>query len=192
MQVLKPVAVIAAGAGLAFLLAAAALWAALASLGSGPTDWSAAEGTRILLSWTAVVLVHLLWIATWWLWRGLGWGRFVAALLLVPVTGLMVWMAAASVWEISTGSGAPEMHAMEPSVTWPGAAVVLVPASIVAIGVLVTVLVPAPGDGDSMFVRPMWEPRTVLRGFAIAAAVLGSAVLAAILVFLLLAMAGLV
>lgn len=194
---MKSLAVVAAGAGLAFVLAAAALWAALASFGSRPADWSAVEGTRMLLTWTAVVLVHLVWIATWCVCRGLGWARCVAAFLLLPVTGLVMWLVAMSVWEVSTGAGMEGSSgrspmAQEPAVTWPGVAVILVPAVVVAVAVLMIVLVPARVEEDSMFVRPAWEPRTILRRLAVTMVALGSVVLAVILVFLLLAMTGLV
>lgn len=197
MQVLKPIAVIAVGAGLAFVLAVAAFWAAFASFGYPVVDWPPVEGTRMVLAVIAVLLVHLLWIVTWCVWRGLGWARFVAAVLLLPVAGLLAWASVAVVWEVSTrGNGwswGSELFTQEPtgriSVFVP---LVLVPVVVVAVSVLVIALVPARDPRESMFVRPAWVPRTLVRGSAITAAALGGAVLAAILVFLLLAMAGLV
>lgn len=63
-RVLKSLAVIAAGIGLAFVLAAAALWSVLEGFGA-PSDWSAVEGTRVVVGGSAVILVHLLWVGTW-------------------------------------------------------------------------------------------------------------------------------
>lgn len=195
MQVLKPVVVIIAGSGLAFVLAAAAaLWAALAGFGMDPADWDPVAGTRLVLVCTAVVLVHGLWIVTWCAWRGLGWARFVAAALLVPVTGLLTWLIGWSVWEASTRANGwswgsqllTQLSTGTPSLV----PMVLVPAVVVAVSVLLAVRAPARDPSESMFVRPAWHPRTLLRGTAILGAVLGTVVLTAILVFLLLAMTG--
>lgn len=110
---------------------------------------------------------------------------------------MLTWVVGWSAWQVSTAAGngwswGSDLITQGSAGAWPGVTAILVPAIVVAVGVLMTVLVPTRGDEESMFVRPAWEPRTLLRGVAIAAAVLGSAVLAAILVFLLLAMAGLV
>lgn len=197
MQVVKSLAVIVAGVGLAFVLAAAAFWAVFAGLGYPVVDWPPVEGTRMVLAVVAVLLVHLLWIVAWCVWRGLGWARFVAAVLLLPVAGLLVWDTAAVSWAVSTqGNGwswGSELFTQEStgrvSVFVP---LILVPAVVVAVSALVIALVPARDSEESMFVRPAWMPRTLLRAAAVTAAALGCIVLAAILVFLLLAMFGLV
>lgn len=197
MQLIKPLAVITAGAGLAFVLAVAAFFAAFASFGYPVTEWEPVEGTRMVLAVVAVVLVHLLWVVTWCVWRRLGWGRFVAAALLVPVAGVLTWLTVVVAREVSTrGNGwawGSELLTQEPT----GRIVVFVPlilvtATVVAISVLVTALVPARDPRESMFVRPAWVPRTLLRGTAITAAVLGGAALLVILVYMVLAMAGVV
>ncbi|WP_277453336.1 hypothetical protein [Janibacter sp. DB-40] len=194
MQVFRPIAVIAAGAGLAFVLAAAALWAALGGFGMDPADWDPVAGTRVVLVCAAVVLVHGLWIVTWCAWRRLGWARFVAAVLLVPVTGLLTWLVVRSAWVTTTrGNGwswGSQLLTQESTGTIPLVPVVLVPAVVVAVSVRLTVRVPARDPSESMFVRPAWRPRTLLRGTAVLGAVLGTVVLTAILVFLLLAMTG--
>lgn len=197
VQVLKPLAVTLAGVGLAFVLAVAAAYAVFAGYGYPVVDWPPVEATHMVLAVVAALLVHLLWVVTWCVWRGLGWARFVAAVLLLPVTGLLVWDTVAVSWAVSTrGNGwswGSELFTQEPagriSVFVP---VILVPAVVVAVSVLVIARVPARDPEESMFVRPAWVPRTLLRGSAITAAALGCLVLASLLVFLLMAMAGLV
>ncbi|WEV77111.1 hypothetical protein O9K63_10960 [Janibacter cremeus] len=149
-----------------------------------PANWDPVAGTRLVLVCTALVLVHGLWIVTWCAWRGLGWARFVAAALLLPVTGLLTWLIGWSVWEASTRANGwswgsqllTQLSTGRPSLV----PMVLVPAVVVAVSVLLTVRVPARDPSESMFVRPAWRPRTLLRGTAVLGAVLGTVVLTAI------------
>ena len=195
MQLLRPVAVIVAGAVLALLLGAATLFAVFAGVGYPVVEWQPVEATRRVLVVVAVLVVHLLWIVTWCVWRRLGWSRFVAAVLLLPAAGLLAWAATALAWEVSTrGNGwawGSELVTQEPS----GGisvfvAAILVPAVVVAGAILIRI--GCPPRPDDLLVRPAWGPRELVRGAAMTLAVLGGAALTVILVVLVLAVTGVV
>src|SRR5699024_8334486 len=118
--------------------------------------WGPVEGTRMILVVVAVILVHLLWVVTWCVWRRLGWARFVAAALLAPIAGVLTWWTVAAAREMSAWGNewawGSELLTQEPTgriaIFIP---MILAPAAVVAISVLVTVLVPARDPQESMF-----------------------------------------
>lgn len=157
------------------VLAVPMAWAAFAAWFSyyplGGSAWDDVAGAWCLLSLAAVMVLHLLWIATWFVWTAAGPARFLAVVLLLPAT---LWSAsefAHNGWEQSAGAGRgrkgwPSVSELLATPSGPlvdhDFLAVVVPAAAVAIAVLAMIRVRRRSRGE------------IVRIIAVGAALLGS------------------